>query len=429
MANAASQKAPSRVGLAAVESNLSEQNLLLTHEMAREAGVVSRWNDERGFGFIAPGGGGEELFCHRTAIEDGDCLIENAPVAFERGTDKQTQRERALRVTGGTYISRDRDMAPPAASAPNAPARHGERTDYGTVKHWNAERGFGFIAPDGGGEDVFAHVTAVDGGASARVGEGARVRFASRYDERNGKERATRVWATDDAPADDDDGSDDDDAMAVDEMDAWAAPPAAPLPPPATAPPLAPPPPPAPFSLATTVVIDGANIAHAHSADGASFSARGVALAVGWFAVRGFAHVVAFLPQHHLLERPAGAAADRGGGGAWMQTEEWAMLDDLRRRGFVAATPSTEDDDTYIITFAARIRGDAVIVSNDHYRQHPRGAAVSDAERAALGEWLRDHRVGFTFVRDDFIPNPAHTLINHVALRQQPVAVGSLPPG
>ena len=120
---------------------------------------------------------------------------------------------------------------------------------------------------------------------------------------------------------------------------------------------------------------DGANVAHAHSADGASFSARGVALALGWFAARGFAHVVAFLPAHHLLERSAGAAADArgGGGGARMQTEEWAMLDDLRRRGFVAATPSNEDDDAYIVTFAARVRGDAVIVSNDHYRQHPRG--------------------------------------------------------
>ena len=41
------------------------------------AGLAKRWNEERGFGFITPQGAasGQDIFCHRTAIIDGDCLV------------------------------------------------------------------------------------------------------------------------------------------------------------------------------------------------------------------------------------------------------------------------------------------------------------------------------------------------------------------
>ena len=67
----------------------------------RETGVALRWSD-RGFGFIKPDKGGDDLFCHFSAIEDGRCLIEGNKVEFTRSFDDRRNKERAEQVTGGS---------------------------------------------------------------------------------------------------------------------------------------------------------------------------------------------------------------------------------------------------------------------------------------------------------------------------------------
>ncbi len=47
----------------------------------------------------------------------------------------------------------------------------------GTVKWFNAEKGFGFIAPDEGGDDLFAHYSAIAGSGHRSLDEGQRVQF------------------------------------------------------------------------------------------------------------------------------------------------------------------------------------------------------------------------------------------------------------
>ena len=47
----------------------------------------------------------------------------------------------------------------------------------GTVKWFNAVKGYGFIAPDGGGKDVFAHISAVEKAGFSSLVEGAKVTF------------------------------------------------------------------------------------------------------------------------------------------------------------------------------------------------------------------------------------------------------------
>jgi CspA family cold shock protein len=47
----------------------------------------------------------------------------------------------------------------------------------GTVKWFNGEKGFGFIAPDGGGADVFVHYSEIDGSGFRSLDEGQRVTF------------------------------------------------------------------------------------------------------------------------------------------------------------------------------------------------------------------------------------------------------------
>ena len=56
----------------------------------------------------------------------------------------------------------------------------------GTVKFFNHSRGFGFIAPDDGGKDVFVHITALEKSGLPALDEGAKVTFETEPD-RHGK--------------------------------------------------------------------------------------------------------------------------------------------------------------------------------------------------------------------------------------------------
>jgi CspA family cold shock protein len=56
-----------------------------------------------------------------------------------------------------------------------------------TVKWFNAQKGFGFIAPDSGGADAFVHITAVERAGLSDLREGQKVSFDLVSDRRTGK--------------------------------------------------------------------------------------------------------------------------------------------------------------------------------------------------------------------------------------------------
>ena len=57
----------------------------------------------------------------------------------------------------------------------------------GTVKFFNTAKGFGFIAPEGGGKDVFVHATAVEAAGMRTLAEGQKVQFDIEPDARGAK--------------------------------------------------------------------------------------------------------------------------------------------------------------------------------------------------------------------------------------------------
>lgn len=63
----------------------------------------------------------------------------------------------------------------------------------GTVKFYNHSRGFGFIAPDDGGKDVFVHATALEAAGIASIDEGDKLNFDIEDDRRGRGKQATNV--------------------------------------------------------------------------------------------------------------------------------------------------------------------------------------------------------------------------------------------
>ena len=65
----------------------------------------------------------------------------------------------------------------------------------GTVKFFNAAKGYGFITPDGGGKDVFVHVTAVEQSGLATLSDGMRISFETEADKTGKGPKAIELQA------------------------------------------------------------------------------------------------------------------------------------------------------------------------------------------------------------------------------------------
>lgn len=65
----------------------------------------------------------------------------------------------------------------------------------GTVKWFNSTKGFGFIQPEGGGPDVFVHISAVERAGLRGLAEGQRISYEEQRDPRRGKTSAENLKA------------------------------------------------------------------------------------------------------------------------------------------------------------------------------------------------------------------------------------------
>ena len=155
-------------------------------------GTAKRWNAQKGFGFIAPDDGGDDVFCHFSAIQDGAMLKQGATVTFEKVFDESKGKERAEQVTGGSpredYDGSGKPWRGEGEVQGGVTGDPPPGMQQGTVKFWNT-KGFGFIETGEG--DLFCHFSAISDGNA--LSAGAVVHFSKGFDASRGNDRADEV--------------------------------------------------------------------------------------------------------------------------------------------------------------------------------------------------------------------------------------------
>jgi len=140
-------------------------------------GRLKKYVNDKGFGFITPDDGGKDIFAHTQQFNgDGESLRGGERVLYESEWDEAKQKNRA------TTWSLDVSSNPILRS--------------GTIKVYFSDKGFGFIAPDEGGDDIFAHSRQFIGDNADLCKEGDRVKFDAAWDEQRSKMKAA-VWRMD----------------------------------------------------------------------------------------------------------------------------------------------------------------------------------------------------------------------------------------
>jgi CspA family cold shock protein len=106
-------------------------------------------------------------------------------------------------VTDGVHVSdtslqksKSWDHGPRSSRASlDVHSREGTKMSKGTVKWFNGQKGFGFIQPEDGGQDVFVHISAVERAGMSGLAEGQQVTFDVVADRRTGKSAAENLRA------------------------------------------------------------------------------------------------------------------------------------------------------------------------------------------------------------------------------------------
>ncbi len=151
--------------------------------------VVKWFNAEKGFGFVELTEGGGDVFLHASVLARSGVTSVNPGATLRVRTGQGQKGPQVTQVTevdestataaparsprpygagpgGGGGPRRGYDAPPPGPAGPE---------QQGTVKWYNQAKGFGFIAPEDGGKDVFVHASALRRAGLTELAEGQRV--------------------------------------------------------------------------------------------------------------------------------------------------------------------------------------------------------------------------------------------------------------
>jgi CspA family cold shock protein len=170
-------------------------------------GIVKFFNGQKGFGFIVRDDGGEDVFVHISAVEQAGLtgLAEGQPLEFTLVDRGGRISATDLKIEGDPMPVEDRGPPREERAGPGGgggfggdrggPQRQltGEKAT-GTVKFFNATKGFGFITRDDGQPDAFVHISAMQRAGIPSLQEGDRLEFELEVDRR-GKTAAVNLSA------------------------------------------------------------------------------------------------------------------------------------------------------------------------------------------------------------------------------------------
>lgn len=143
---------------------------------------VKWFHPVKGYGFLKPEDGSDDVFCHLTAVQESgrDTLPSGAVVTCEIVPgDKGPQVSRILSVepptVGAVPVERSQ-LFDARQSGPQADAAlPADGVFQGTVKFFDAARGFGFVVPEEGGPEVFVHCSVLFRSGMTGLDTGQRV--------------------------------------------------------------------------------------------------------------------------------------------------------------------------------------------------------------------------------------------------------------
>ena len=139
--------------------------------------LVSWFNPEKGFGFVELADGSGDAFLHAAVLERAGhgAVDPGATLEVRAGPgQKGMQVTEVLSIDSSTATQEPAQRARPDRPAPG---RSGGPLvqETGTVKFYNAAKGYGFIGPDRGGKDVFVHASALNRAGISSLADGQRV--------------------------------------------------------------------------------------------------------------------------------------------------------------------------------------------------------------------------------------------------------------